>query len=332
MMRCMKSYKHIKENERELIFLYLNQGKSYRNIGKLLNRNHGSIVREIKRNLAENGNYSVLKAQTLAEDRRSQSKVRVRKLAHLGLAGYVISKIGKGWSPETIAGRLKAIESQVTVSHETIYQFIYHKEQKKLKLFELLRRQHRKRHLKYGRKTNKKGMITNRVFIDNRPDSINQRQEVGHWETDLMEGPKKTESHVSVTVERKSRVVRIVKVTTKQAHEKTKGLFKQLSRLPGDTVKSITFDNGKENAQHQTVAKHLTCDTYFCNPYHSWEKGTVENTIGLVRQYLPKKMNLEPVTQGELSWIADELNNRPRKVLKYKTPAEVFKQLTNWCI
>jgi len=332
MMQCMKSYEHIKENERELIFLYLNQGKSYREIGKLLGRNHGSIVREVARNRTEAGVYSVLTAQSLTSQRRIQAKAAVRKLANPILAEYVVRKVGLGWSPETIAGRLKTIGSQVTVSHETIYQFIYQKEQKRLRLFELLRRQHRKRHLRYGRKTNRKGMIPNRVFIDQRPDKINTRQEVGHWETDLMEGPKKTQAHVSVTVERRSRVVKIVKVDTKQAREKTDGLLKQLGQLPGDTVKSITFDNGKENTDHQVVAKHLACDTYFCNPYHSWEKGTVENTIGLVRQYLPKKMNLEGVTQGELSWIADQLNNRPRKVLGYKTPAEVFTQLTNWCI
>jgi transposase, IS30 family len=331
-MRCMKSYQHIKENERELIFLYLNQGKSYREIGKLLGRNHSTIIREVTRNQADAGVYSGLKAQILADTRRAVSKVGVRKLDHSGIADYVIARIGQGWSPETIEGRLKAIESQVTVSHETIYQFIYHKEQKKLKLFELLRRQHSKRYLMKGRKTNKKGMIPNRVFIDKRPEIINGRKELGHWETDLMEGPKKTQGHVSATVERQSRLVKLVKVETKQARQKTKGLLKQLGKLPRETVKSITFDNGKENFEHQLVAKALVCDTYFCNPYHSWEKGTVENTIGLVRQYLPKKMNLEEVTQGELSWIADQLNNRPRKVLGYKTPAEVFAKVTNWCI
>jgi transposase, IS30 family len=257
----MKNYQHIKENERELIFLYLNQGKSYREIGKLLGRNHGTIVREVERNQIDIGFYSALKAQTLADNRREISKVGVRKLDHLGLADYVISRIGRGWSPETIEGRLKEIKSQVTVSHETIYQFIYQKEQKKLKLFELLTRQHRKRHLMKGRKTNKKGMIPNRVFIDQRPAIINLRQQIGHWETDLMEGPKKTESHVSITVERKSRLVKIIKVETKGARPKTDGLLKQLSRLPYNTVKSITFDNGKENSQHQVIAKHLNCDT-----------------------------------------------------------------------
>jgi IS30 family transposase len=328
----MKSYRHINKNEREQIFLYLHQGKSYREIGKLLGRNHGSIVREIKRNQVEAGNYSVFKAQALADDRRAQSKISVRKLANPGLADYVIRRIGQGWSPETIEGRLKAIRSQITVSHETIYQFIYHREQKRLRIFELLRRQHRVRHLRQGRKTNRKGMIPNRVFIDKRPELINKREELGHWETDLMEGPRKTDKHISVMVERRSRVVRIVPVTTKQAREKTEGLLNQLGRLPRQTVKSITFDNGRENSEHQLVAKALNCDTYFCHPYHSWEKGTVENTIGLIRQYLPKKMSLEGVTQGELSWIADQLNNRPRKVLGYKTPAEVFTQMTNWCI
>jgi len=332
MIRCMKNYQHIKEDERELIFLYLNQGKSYRDIGKLLSRNHGTIVREINRNQAENGTYSALKAQALAANRRVSSKVGVRKLDSPGLADYVIRKIGQGWSPETIAGRLRAIDSQITVSHETVYRFIYHKEQKKLRLFELLRRQHPKRHSMSGRRTNRKGLIPNRVFIDQRPKIINQRQELGHWETDLMEGPRKTKAHVSATVERKTRLLKLIKVNSKQARQKTLGLFKQLSNLPSHTIKSITFDNGKENFEHQLVAKQLNCNTYFCNPYHNWEKGTVENTIGLVRQYLPKKMNLESVSQAELNWIAWQLNNRPRKVLKYKTPAEVFTKITNWCI
>jgi IS30 family transposase len=328
----MKNYSHINESERELIFLYLHQSKTYREIGKLLSRNHGTIVREISRNKADTGNYSVLNAQTLAEERRLQSKIGTRKLDHSGLADYVIRKIGQGWSPETIEGRLKVIKSQVTVSHETIYRFIYHKDQKKLKLFELLRRQHRKRHLLKGRKTTKKGIIPNRIFIDNRPETIHTRKEFGHWETDLMEGPKKTEDHVSVVVERLSRKTKLIKVATKQSRQKTQGLLKQLGTLPNQIVKSITFDNGKENSEHQVVARYLNCDTYFCHPYHSWEKGTVENTIGLVRQYLPKKMSLVEVTQGDLSWIADQLNNRPRKVLGYKTPNEVFtKQVANWC-
>ena len=250
----MKSYEHIKENERELIFLYLNEGKSYREIGKLLGRNHGTIVREVRRNPSDNGTYSAIKAQTLADTRRITSKVGVRKLDHPGLADYVISRIGQGWSPETIEGRLKAIKSLQAVSHETIYRFIYQKEQKKLKLFELLRRQHRKRHLMKGRKTTRKGMIPNRMFIDKRPEIIKGRRQLGHWETDLMEGPIKIQGHVSATVERQSRFVKLIKVETKEARQKTMGLLKQLGRLPRDTVKSITFDNGKENYEQPRVS------------------------------------------------------------------------------
>lgn len=213
-MLGMKTYKHINQNERELIFLYLNQGKSFRDIGKLLKRDHRTISREVKRNQNE-GKYSAIKAHDLAEIRRLHAKVGTRKLDHLGLQSYVVAKIGKGWSPETIEGRLKKIESQITVSHETIYRFIYQKEQQKLKLYELLKRQHRKRQLMKGRKTNKKGMIPNRVFIEQRPKIVNGRQQLGHWETDLMEGPKKTQAHVSVVVERKSRLVGLIKVESK---------------------------------------------------------------------------------------------------------------------
>lgn len=329
-MSGMKTYKHISLAERELIFLYLHLGKSHRQIAQLLARNHRTISREINRNKDNNDNYSVIKAQDKADKRRQESKLGSRKLDSLALQDYVIRRLGKGWSPEQIAGRLKKINSRTTISHETVYQFIYSKQTKKLKLYELLRRQRPKRQSPKSRKVSKKGIIPNRVFIDNRPDIINQRKQIGHWETDLMEGPRQSKSHVTVSIERVSRLVRLSKIEDKKASTKTRATISQLKSFPRSLVKSITYDNGTENHYHQTIAKNLNCYSYFCNPYHSWEKGSVENVIGLVRQYLPKGTNLENITQGELSWIAWQLNHRPKKVLNYLTPSEKFFKETGW--
>jgi len=329
MIRGMKKYKHISQKEREQLFLYHHQGKSNREIARLLKRNHRTIDRELKRN-SQDYVYSAMEAQRLAKTRRSQAKIGVRKLDNPVLRRYVIKQVGKGWSPEQIAGRLQRINSNLAVCPETIYQFIYRKENRKLKLWELLRRQHRKRQLFNGRKITKQLTIPNRVFIDQRPEIVNQREEIGHWETDLMEGRREHKGHVSVVIERRSRLVKLAKVDNKKANVKSKSLINQLENMPRDYVKTITFDNGKENYQHQQISQQLNCRNYFCNPYHSWEKGSVENLIGLVRQYLPKRTDLATVSQGELSWIAWQLNNRPRKILGYQTPSEIFEKETGW--
>lgn len=329
----MKKYKHLTEKERELIFLYHNQGKSYRQIAKLIARDHRTVGRELKRNSCSDEDenkpsYSPFKAQEIAERRRKEAKTGLSKMDNPVLRSYVIKKIGKGWSPEQIAGRLKLKLPDLYVSYETIYKFIYARENRHLRLWELLRKRHRKRRRAKGRKA--KEMIPNRVFIDKRPKGANSRKEIGHWETDNMEGPRKNKDCVSVNVERKYLVVKLDKLRNKKSAEKRDSLINQFNKYPDNLVKTFTFDNGPENHQHQQIAKGLNCKTYFCNPYHSWEKGTVENTIGLIRQYLPKGTNLAKITKGDLSWIADELNSRPRKKLGFYTPSEMFYKETGW--
>lgn len=334
-MWAMKKYNHLGQQERELVFLYHNQGKSNREIEKLIDRNQRTIARELIRNSRVNvktkvREYSPSLAQVLAGQRRKESKAGLGKLDNPVLQNFVIKRLGKNWSPEQIAGRLKLKAPNLSVSHETVYQFIYAKDNKKLKLWELLRKRHRQRRLFGGIKSRRVKQIQNRVFIEQRPQEVNLKTEVGHWETDNMEGIRKTKDCVSACVERKTYLVKLDKLTSKKAALKENSLIDQLEPLPDDLVKTITFDNGTENFKHQEVGQRLNCQTYFCHPYHSWEKGIVENTIGLVRQYLPKKTDLSKVGKTELNWIAWQLNNRPRKKLNYYTPSEVFYKETGW--
>lgn len=331
----MKQYKHLSLEERERIYLYLGQGKSSREIGRLMRRNHRTIAREIKRNQSAPapqltvGRYSPSVAQHLADQKRQKAKMGVRKLDDPALQHYVIKQLGRHWSPEQIAGRLGLKVPDLAISHETIYQFIYAKENRRLRLWELLRKRHSRRQTKHGRKA-QKAQIPGRVFIEYRSDEANLRLKVGHWETDNMEGTRATKDCASAVVDRKSGLVRIAKLKSKKAQEKEAALINQLGKFPDRLVKTITYDNGSENHHHQTVARRLNCQSFFCHPYHSWEKGSVENTIGLVREYLPKGTDLSTVTQGGFSWIAWQLNNRPRKRHGYYTPSEIFEKETGW--
>lgn len=321
----MKNYKHLSQNERELIFLYRGQKKSCREIAGLIDRDPRSVGREIKRNGFQN--YSPSEAQSLTDKRRKENKIG--KFDDSLTKKYVIAKLGRHWSPEQISGRLKLRWPHLAVSAEGIYQFIYKKENRKLRLWEFLRRRHNKRQLFNQRKVNKT-RIPNRVLISKRPEEVALRKTFGHWETDNMEGIKSSLFCASVTVERKSRLVKIDKLEDGSSQKKKESLIKQFGLWPSSFVKSLTMDNGHENYDHEEIARFLNCPTYFCNPYHCWEKGTVENTIGLMRQYVPKKTDLREITKAEFNQIAWELNNRPRKTLGFQTPLEVFNKETHW--
>lgn len=314
---------HLQEKERELIFLYLNQGFSFRKIGKRIKRNHSVVLREIERNKDSRGRYSSFTAQKTALTRRTEANKK-NPLKNSLILRYVKHKLFLNWSPEQISGRIK-IDLGLNVCHETIYQYIYRKENKNLSLWVHLRRACPKRIKKKDRKV-KREFIPNRIFIDQRPEYINQRKTIGHWESDLMLGKRETKEVVSVEIERKTKYLLIKKLQNQTSEEKIYSLIQTLEKLPPWLRKSITFDNGSENAKHQRIQRKLNLDTYFCHPYSSWERGTVENTIGLLRQYFPKKHSLENITQKDLNFIAYMINNRPRKCLGFLTPAEVFEK------
>lgn len=233
----------------------------------------------------------------------------------------IVIEIQKGRSPEIIAGRLKREHGHTIISAETLYDFIYNSEiGKRDKLYEYLPRGKKRRSRKKGRKS-QQSRLEGRVFIEARSWAANERSEIGHWETDSM--LCKYRDSVNVLAERMSRKVIITKLSAKDAAATTNAITE---RLRSETALSITADNGPENAEHEKIARTLSAEFFFCHPYHSWEKGTVENRNGVIRRYLPSSTDLSTWSQTELDEIADDINNTPMKCLDFQTPNEIYSQ------
>jgi len=317
-----KTYKHLDANERDILAVLKSKGRSLREISTILKRSSSTLSRELERNAPPvyTGYYLSHKAQERADKRNRESHRRPR-LKTDSLRQYVEKRIRLGWSPELIAGRLAIEHPELSISHEAIYQWIY---QEATHLILSLVRAHRKRkHRGYSRK-HKKSHIPQRISIQERPQTVLRRLHIGHWETDTI-SCRKSYQAVQVTVERKARYAKLAKLKTKSSRAMSVALTRRLNRYPTNLRLSITYDNGSENAEHLRTNKILGTCSYFCEPFHSYERGTVENTIGLVRRFLPKKTNLAKISQDHLVKIEYWLNNRPRKCLGFKTPAEVFK-------
>ena len=274
--------------------------------GKALGVDKGTISRELKRNSANIalGVYLPDRAQNLYRNRRKKCHPRV-KMDNPVFRKAIMILIQKGWSPETINGRLE-LEGKECISHETLYDFIYDSEiGKRDRLFEYLPRGKKHRTKKKGR-SSKTARLEGRVFIEARSKEANERTEFGHFETDTM---LCLGYGVNVIAERVARKVFITKLSERDAAATTDAI---VHRLKDEPVKSITADNGPENAEHALIAAILDLQFFFCHPYHSWEKGTVENRNGIIRRYLPRKTDLSTWTQAELDEIADDINNTRR--------------------
>ena len=330
----MKAYSHLTLSEREFIYAQTERGESSRVIAQRLGRDHSTVLRELKRNaVVPSDTQTPIYSPALAEQRSRQRRGdRMKKLDDPSLRTFVVQKLTQGWSPEQIAGRLKLRAPTITLSHETIYQFVYAPAQRSRRLWEFLRRGRTRRQAWNGRhaRTSKQAPIPNRISIEWRPAAANQRRQVGHWESDLLQGVQRNTAVVAVSVDRCSRYVVMDKLSNKTPRQHAQSLITTFQRgaLP---VYSLTFDNGVENRDHAQVARSLRCQTFFCHAYHAWEKGTVENTIGLIRSYIPKRTDLNTVTLTDLRTIARELNDRPRKRLGFYTPSEVMYKETGWC-
>jgi len=317
---------HLNNLERDQIAIYLHQGLSHRQIGLKLNRHHSSISEEIKKNKGPDGKYYPSLAQKISDQRISKTN-SMNASKKPGVWNYVKEKLVESWSPDQISHRIEA-DTGHYVCHETIYRHIYSSEYKDLTLWVYLRRKQPRRSRKRGRKV-QKHRIKNRIFIDAREEQANLRTVPGHWETDLMEGTRKDKDCVSVTADRKTRYVLLAKLNSKSAQEKAESLLNQLSSLPSWLRKTMTSDNGLEHTKHENIAKKLRLKYYFCHPYSSWERGMIENTIGLLREFFPKKKSLRQVSQRDLNLISIILNNRPRKSLGYLTPQEAMMKEIN---
>ena len=328
-----KIYEQLRMEEREEIQLGLWGKKSVREIAKELGASASTIAREIKKNVPplHKRRYTPRLAHERAVWQRTIRHSRPRLKTKL-IRQYVKEKLKLYWSPEQIAGRLPLDHPGQSVSHEAIYLYIYSQYHRQgygscigedLRIY--LRRKHKRRKRKYVLFPVEQGHIPGRVSIVRRPQYIEKRIQQGHWEGDAMESRQSSEK-LNTLVERASGVVLISKLANGTKQETTQVVMQRLGALPESLRRTLTLDNGKENAGHQEITKSLGTKCYFCNPYHAWEKGTNENTNGLIRFYLPKKTDFATVSGEQVKAIEDQLNTRPRKRLKYKTPLEVFNQ------
>jgi IS30 family transposase len=314
--------------EREEISRAVVAGQSIRSIATSLGRAPSTISREIKRN-GDQECYRASQADQAAWDRTRRPKtcklVENRILAHI-----VAGKLQSQWAPAQIAGWLKRTypdDENYQVSHETIYRslFIQARGALKKELVQHLRRtriMRRSRH--HTQKTENHGRITDTVSISERPATVADRAIPGHWEGDLICGSGN--SQIATLVERHTRYVMLVKVARKDTETVINALIKNARKLPHELYKSLTWDRGSEMADHKRFTLATDIKVYFCDPYNPWQRGTNENTNGLLRQYFPKGIDLSPYSQAKLNAVARKLNTRPRKTLDYETPAERFSQ------
>lgn len=316
-----KNYNQLSLEERAVIAGLLREGMSVRGIAKELCRAPSTISREIRRNFPTDlkAGHLALRAERKADRRRRCSHKRPR-LKNDFIRQYVREKLCLGWTPEQIAGRLKREHPTETTNHESIYLYLYFEARELLPLLPRSRKNRQRRTYTLKGKARK---IANITSITERPGYIEHRKELGHWEVDTVYSSK-GKSALLVLSERKSRYTTIAKLPCRTAKLTRRSIIKQLKTLPSTLRKTLTFDNGTENTEHLLIDKALSLQSYFCLPYHSWQKGTVENSIGILRRNFPKNTNFDHVSTHQISSFQRLLNNRPRKCLAFQTPSEVF--------
>lgn len=312
-----KGYSHVTRDIRSQIYALKSTGISLRKIAKQLNMHASSISREVKRNKGKRG-YRIDQADTLAIKRRSNASSIPKKLTE-DLKIQINSKLLNDWSPEQISGRFKT--EGISISHETIYRYVWTDKRSGGLLYQHLRH-HGKRYNKRSSGKSGRGCIPDRVDIAERPKIVEEKSRIGDWEGDTVISAVSRTALVTV-VDRCSKFTLIKKIGQKTAENVHRAMTEKMHALP-HPVHTITYDNGMEFAAHKKTSADLNSKSYFARPYHSWERGLNEHTNGLIRQYLPKTFDFKEVTHDEIQAIENKLNHRPRKVLKYKTPHEVF--------
>jgi transposase, IS30 family len=318
-----KPYKQLAQPEREKIYQLKKKGLTNSDIAVRLRRDKSTIGRELRRN-----QHLKLKQYLpdTAERKAEKRKEKGRKARYVGklplLKRKIIRLLGKGWSPDIIAGRFNR-NHEPYLNQESIYQFIYSVEGRKQNLRQYLRRAHRIRRKKNGRKHWKENRIPNRVDIDKRPKIVSKRTQFGHWEGDNVIYNRHRRA-LSTTVERKTRKVMIYRPHNLTAQEKAKATIRRYRALPPEARRTMTYDNGLEAAAHETVTTSIGMKFYFAKTYASYQRGTNENRNGLVRFYLPRDINLDTVSNAHIKRVENLINNRPMKCLEYQTPNEAY--------
>ncbi len=318
-----EGYHHLTRDQRCQLYTLMKRGDSATVIAGVLGVHRSTIYREIKRNKGERG-YRYKQAHEKSIHRRFSASSHKRKM-NTSTVFLIEEKLNLQWSPVQISGWLeKAVNPQV-VSHETIYLHVWNEKREGGKLYKNLR--HRGK--KYNKRRNGKagrGCIPDRIDIDKRPSIVEEKTRLGDWELDTIIGTGQSGAIVSM-VERTSKLTKLEKVSGKTAQEVEEVLSRRLTPIK-EHVHTLTSDNGKEFTNHQSIGEALEAGFYFAKPYHSWERGLNEHTNGLVRQYFPKTKRFDEITDQDVMKVEELLNNRPRKILKFSTPIEVFERLS----
>ena len=317
----MKGYKHLSHEERYFIHLSIREGKNQKEIAKALKRSPSTISREIRagmwpRSIMYCYHWGVFKKRS-----RMKSKQRTRSQKITPEMGVSIGNLLKQYlSPEQVSGYLKKQHS-ISISHESIYRWIFSDKQRKKEFKPFLRQGMKLRRKKYGSGA-RVSNIPNRVPITERPEIVETKERIGDWECDTVIGTDRKSVLVTI-VERKTAFTLTTKIPQKTARNVSRAMIKMLKPYM-ENVKTLTFDNGTEFVEHERIGKALEADTYFAAPYSSWERGLNENTNGLLRQFFPKGTDFRKVTDVAIKLAVDLLNNRPRKTRDYQTPSTMF--------
>jgi len=321
-------YHHLTMEDRYVISHLKVAGFSLREIGRRLGRHHTTISREIIRNGPEYPEdvywYDFTHPRAIE---RSHKARHHRRQNQSKLLAYVTAKIRLDWSPEAIAARLKLEypdDDEMRISHETIYRWIYRDASRNGDLYHHLRRRH-KRHRRQKRYGSGRRFIPGRISIDQRPPIVATRERFGDWEGDTMEGGKGA-GGLATHVERRCRYLLAAKLTDKKASTMAEQSIKSFRKTPRVLRRTLTVDNGKEFSHFKELEAKTGLKIYFADPYAAWQRGTNENTNGLLRQYFPKGTDFRNISEKEVAIVVKKLNNRPRKCLNYQTPHEVFSQ------
>jgi len=320
-----RSYRQLTLEERRTIFRLLGAKVPIDRIAEELGRHRSTIHREIRRNLFREvkeyrGYYPIT-----ADDRARQRRQRRRKLIQdAQLRQHVTQMLARWWSPEQIAGRLKLADNDAGLCHETIYQFVYSPEGRALGLHRHLLRARHLRRRRFGRRPRGAKIPLERT-IAQRPAEIDQRQEVGHWEADLLIFKRiNGKANVTSLVERRSRLVRLIPNGDRRSRDVIGAIGDALVSLPSPARRTVTFDRGSEFLGYQHLARNHGIAAYFCDPHSPWQKGSVENTNGRLRRYLPGELDLASITPAYLEEVESRMNSTPRKCLGFRTPHEAF--------
>lgn len=318
-----KQYVQLGQKERDRIFRLKKKGLPNSAIAAKLGRDKSTIGRELRRNTHRKlHQYLPDTAQRKADKRKARGRKVRYVVKDAAFKRRIIRLLKKGWSPDLIAGRLRRAK-QSGLNQESIYQFIYSLEGRKQNLRQYLRRAHRIRRKKNGRKHRQDSRIPNRVDIAKRPKPVEKRRQFGHWEGDNVVYNRHRRA-LSTTAERKTRKVMIFRPKNLTAQAKATATIRRYRHLPPAACRTMTYDNGLEAAAHETVTAAIGMQFYFAKTYASWQRGTNENRNGLVRFYLPKDIDLDQVSAAQIRRVEDKINNRPMKCLNYQTPNEAY--------